>query len=115
MAKTNPPNNNMNDLFGGPEVNLAGPILNATAMPRGASQPDIKKTEESFDPFGNFGDLTSSLSSQNIAGPKPGQPLNQPRPNPGAGGAKPPTSQQTASSMGPNYSRSFFSDNTPSI
>ena len=96
---------NMNDLFGGPEVNLAGPILNATSMPRGTSQPDIKKTEESFDPFGNFGDLTASLSSQNIAGPKPSQPQNQPRPN------QPSASQQPASSMGPNYSRSFFADN----
>ena len=103
VAKTAAPNNHMNDLFGGPEVNLAGPILNATTMPRGASQPDIKKTEESFDPFGNFGDLTASLSSQNIAGQKPSQ---------SGAGVKPPASQQPASSMGPNYSRSFFADNT---
>ena len=100
--------NNMNDLFDGPKVNLSGPILNATSMPRGTSQPDIKKkSDDNFDPFGNFGDLTASMSSQNIAGQKSSQPPNPARPNPSS-------ASQSASSMGPNYSRSFFTDNTNS-
>ena len=103
-------NSNMNDLFGGLDVGLSAPILNATSMPRVTSQPDIQKTEANFDPFGDFGNISASLSSQNIS--------NQANPSQGtkAGGGsnlqQPKPAAQQSSHMGPNYSRSFFTDNS---
>ena len=101
---------NLSDLFGGSD-RFSAPVLNATStsIPRGASQPDIKKEaqEDNFDPFSNLSSLSASLSSQNIAGSQT-KPLN-------AGGQKPMNNtgfSQSAQSkpMGPNYSRSFFSE-----
>ena len=88
---------NMTDLFGGLDMGLSTPVLNATSVPRVSSQPDVKKTEDNFDPFGDFGNLSSSMSSQSLAG-KTNNQTQKPASN--------------SSQMGPNYSRSFFSDNT---
>jgi len=110
--------NNISDLFGGSGSGLSAPILNATSinqpsMPRGSSQPDIKKQEERFDPFGNFGDLAASLSSQNLSKQQPAPPMNQTNSSSNFSNmTKPQQPQQQP--MGPNYSRSFFSSDNSS-
>ena len=115
-ASHTPASNNLSDLFGRADISLATPVLNATSMPRGTSQPDIKKTEESFDPFGSLG---GSLSSQNLAGQQQSRqsPLNsqQQQPvNPNRSNTSIPSTAKPSNptQMGPNYSRSFFTDNT---
>ena len=116
-----PPANtgNISDLFGGSDK-FSAPVLNATSIPRGTSQPDIKADamQDNFDPFSNLSNLSASLSSQNIAGgqnktvnpPGPQKPMNPMGSNAGFSQQKP----QSSKPMGPNYSRSFFSDSSNS-
>ena len=116
--KPAPPAGNISDLFGGSDK-FSAPVLNATSIPRGTSQPDIKTdaVEDNFDPFSNLSNLSASLSSQNIAAgqnkpvnPGPQKPMNSMGNSTGFSQQKPQSKP-----MGPNYSRSFFSDSSNSV
>ena len=111
-SKTPVNSNNLSDLFGASDVNLSAPILSAKSMPQPSNQQqESMKSEESFDPFGSFGNFPSSKSSQSLGG-QPKAPMGGPQASNQQKTLNPGQQQSASNPMGPNYSRSFFADNS---
>ena len=133
-AQTVPQTDKISDLFGLPQADIAAPLLD---MPRVTSSPNLKQDGNNFDPFSNLTGLSGSMSNHNLKtapstapmrsmggsqirppGPQAKQ-MNQTPVDPfaglgGIGSQQPPTrpnpAPQPQQQMGPNYSRSFFSE-----
>ena len=114
------------DLFGLPQADIAAPLLD---MPRVTSSPNLKQDDNNFDPFGNLTGLSGSMSNHNLKTapmrtmggnqtqpPVPPTKQSNQAPDPFAGlggiGSQQPARSNPApqQQMGPNYSRSFFSE-----
>jgi len=134
QAQAVPQSDKISDLFGLPQADIAAPLLD---MPRVTSSPNLKQDGNNFDPFSNLTGLSGSMSNHNLKtapstapmrsmggsqirppGPQAKQ-INQSPVDPfaGLGGigsqqppARPNPAPQPQQQMGPNYSRSFFSE-----
>ena len=133
-AQAAPQQDKIPDLFGLPQADIAAPLLD---MPRVTSSPNLKQDSNNFDPFSNLTGLSGSMSNHNLKtapstapmrnmggsqmhppGPQPHQTTQKPiDPFAGLGGIggsqQPPrlnSAPQPQQQMGPNYSRSFFSE-----
>ena len=129
-AQAAPQQDKISDLFGLPQADIAAPLLD---MPRVTSSPNLKQESNTFDPFSNLTGLSGSMSNHNLKtapstapmrnmggsqmrppGPQPKQATVDPFAGLGGLGSqqppKPNPTPQPQQQMGPNYSRSFFSE-----